>query len=129
MGLRKVILPFAIGRWTWCGSCGVVPSVTVALNVFLLSQKVGGQAVVPRAWGVSLSAGGGAMQSKSSASLPNGRFQFTCGFWDVQTTSERFFDTFIFPQLRGAKKCCIAKAFQKASAICRICIQPHGFCI
>lgn len=79
MGLRKVILPFAIGRWTWCGSCGVVPSVTVALNVFLLSQKVGGQAVVPRAWGVSLSAGGGAMQSSQvrhcqteDSSLPGG---------------------------------------------------------
>lgn len=30
---------------------------------FLLSQKTGGQAVVLRAWGVSLSAGGGAVQS------------------------------------------------------------------
>lgn len=44
-------------------SSGVVPSVTVVLNVFMLSQKIGRQAVLPRAWGVSLSAGGGAMLS------------------------------------------------------------------
>lgn len=55
MGLRKVILPFSIGKQTWCSSSGVVPSVTIGgmcpLDLFLLSQKTGGQAVVPRAWG------------------------------------------------------------------------------